>query len=243
MNHSRSLLVAVSSTFITEAGATPSGLNNIPTADTVPQSTLVGQAFSTFGSGTDDFWLSSKTGLDLGPANVEVGLTSRMIPDKAGPLTGHAKIALPIGEGLPAIAVGAANIAFSGADEDRAGQIFSYAMLSHDFGWLRLHGGVSLQDEVARPFFGIDKTFRSAATPAHAATGKGVVSKGVSAGSPEIPGRDLFTLRADGIHSGDDSWLYSAGALIPITHWLVFETWVNFPDDGQDVAGFFSKCE
>ncbi len=236
MNYSRILPVAVFSALVTAAGATPSGLNNIPTADTVPQGTVVGQAFSTFGSGTDDFWLSSKTGLDLGPLDMEFGLTSRLIPDKSGPLTAHAKLALPFGEGLPSLAVGAANITFSGSDEDRAGEVFSYAVLSHDFGWFRLHGGCALQDDDARPFFGIDKTFRTAGTPATAASGKGVVGKGASAGSPEIPGRDLFTLRADGIQQGNGSWLYSAGALVPITDWQVFETWGNFPDDGEDVS-------
>ena len=117
MLHSHFFPVAALSSLISSAGATPFGLNNIPTADTVPQGPVVGQAFSTLGSGTDDFWLSSKTGLGLGPAHFEFGLTSRLIPDEAGPLTGHAKLALPFGEGLPALAVGAANITFSGSDE------------------------------------------------------------------------------------------------------------------------------
>jgi hypothetical protein len=167
---------------------------------------------------------------------MEFGFTSRLIPDEAGPLTSHAKLALPFGQGLPSFAVGAANITFSDSDEYRAGEIFSYAVLSHDFGWLRLHGGCALQDDDARPFFGVDKTFRTAGTPATAPSGKGVVGKGASAGATEIPARELFTLRADGIQQGNDSWLYSAGALVPITGWLVFETWGSFPDGGEDAS-------
>jgi hypothetical protein len=46
------------------ASATPSGLNNIPTADTTPPGTFVFQGFSTMGGDRDtDFNLGFKTGL------------------------------------------------------------------------------------------------------------------------------------------------------------------------------------
>ena len=49
----------------TAALATPTGLNNIPTADSVPQETFVFQLFSTVGGDADaDLNLGFKTGVD-----------------------------------------------------------------------------------------------------------------------------------------------------------------------------------
>ncbi|MDQ6913741.1 MAG: hypothetical protein M3128_12800, partial [Verrucomicrobiota bacterium] len=54
--------------------ATPSGLNNIPTADTAPQGTLVLQVFSTVGGDAeDDFNVGFKTGLVFKPFRFEFG--------------------------------------------------------------------------------------------------------------------------------------------------------------------------
>ena len=44
--------------------------------------------------------------------------------------------------------------------------------------------------------------------------------------------RDLFTVRGDVIAQRDSSWLYSAGVLVPVCKYFVFETWANFPDNG-----------
>jgi hypothetical protein len=43
---------------------------------------------------------------------------------------------------------------------------------------------------------------------------------------------DLFTLRGDVIEQPDHSFLYSAGVLIPVCKFFVFETWANLPDNG-----------
>ncbi len=52
--------------------ATPTGLNNIPTADVVPQDVLVLQSWTNFGSDVDTSWAA---GFKYGPAcNWEVGL-------------------------------------------------------------------------------------------------------------------------------------------------------------------------
>jgi hypothetical protein len=75
--------------------ATPSGLNNIPTADTTPQGTAVFQSFSTFGNDRDtDLNFGFKSGLDLGPADFEFGTSAYLAPDKSGPWTVHGNCVL-----------------------------------------------------------------------------------------------------------------------------------------------------
>ena len=221
----------------TSAFATPSGLNNIPTADTAPQGTAVFQAFSTVGNDRhEDFNLGFKTGVDLRPVKFEFGLDSHILPDDAGPLTVQGKVAVPFGDNLPTLGLGIANTTFSGADRDKAGDPFSYLVLSHDFGFLRGHAGVGFQDDTALPFFGFDKTFRTQTAAAAVAetSGKGPVGKGPVAAAVETVSRDLFTLRADAIQQQDSSWVYSAGVLVPVVKHVVFETWGSFPDNGDD---------
>ncbi len=217
--------------------ATPSGLNNIPTADTTPQGTFVFQAFSTLGDDRDeDLNFGFKTGLDLGPAGFEFGTAAKLLPGEDGPWTVHGKLAVPFGEGLPSVALGVANVTFTSDDRDRGGDPFGYIVLSHDLGWFRVHAGCGLQDDEGLPFFGVDKTFRlPAPAPAAPATyGKNTVAP-VPPGGAEL-GRELFTLRADGIRQQDDSWLYSAGVLVPVFKHFVFEAWGNFPDNGDDAS-------
>ena len=212
---------------VSAALGTPSGLNNIPTADTTPQGTFVLQAFSTTGGdGDTDFNIGFKTGIDfLKVVKLEVGADSHILPGKGGPVVISGKVALPFGQGLPTFALGAANVAFSEQQRQRAGDVFGYAVLSQDFGWFRAHAGCAYQDADALPFFGLDKTFRVSKPRA--------VSDGKTArplGTPET--RDLFTLRADAIELRSHDWLYSAGVLVPVCKHFVFETWGNFPSDG-----------
>lgn len=218
---------------IAAANATPSGLNNIPTADTTPQGTFVLQGFTTVGDGRDaDFNLGFKTGIDLKAVKLELGLASHLVPGKGGPVEAHAKVAVPFGEGLPTIAAGAANISFDSADRRRAGDTFAYFVVSQDFHWLRAHAGLAVQDSQPLPFFGIDKTFRIAKSIAHS-DGKSVAKKGgKSVVKADTEYRDLFTLRADAIQQTNHSWLASFGALIPIHRNFVLEAWGNFPTDG-----------
>jgi hypothetical protein len=222
---------------IAAAHATPSGLNNIPTADTTPQGTFVLQGFTTIGSGRDaDFNLGFKTGVDLKAVKLELGLASHLVPGKGGPVEAHAKLAVPLGEGLPVIAAGAANISFDQDDRRRAGDTFAYFVVSQDFHWFRAHAGLAVQDSQPLPFIGIDKTFRIAKTVSHS-DGKAVSKKG---GQPavrtETEYRDLFTLRADAIEQRNHSWVASFGALIPVCKHFVFEAWGNFPSDATPAS-------
>ena len=222
---------------IATAHATPSGLNNIPTADTVPQGTFVLQGFTTVGGNRDaDFNLGFKTGIDLKAVKLELGLASHLVPGKGGPVEPHFKIAVPLGEGLPVIAAGMANNSFSDSDRRRAGDSFVYFVVSQDFHWFRLHAGIAEQDSQPLPFFGIDKTFRIAkCAPAPAPDAKAVKKGGHPKAAP-TEYRDLFTLRADAIQQRDHTWLASVGALVPVTKWFAFEAWGNFPSDGGQAS-------
>ena len=145
----------------TAALATPTGLNNIPTADTVPQETFVFQLFSTGGGDADaDLNLGFKTGVDFKFAKAEFGLSSHLYPDRGGPVTPHGKLVVPLGEHLPTLAIGAANVTFRDEDRTRAGDEFFYAVASEDIGWFHVHAGCGLQDGEALPFAGLDQTFR-----------------------------------------------------------------------------------
>ena len=213
---------------IAAAHATPSGLNNIPTADTTPQGTFVLQTFTTVGDGVNaDLNLGFKTGIDLKAVKLELGLASHLVPGKGGPVEVHGKIAVPLGEGLPVIAAGAANISFNSVDRRRAGDTFAYFVLSQDFHWFRAHAGLAVQDSQPLPFFGIDKTFKSRT---------GVCSRDGKAFKMREVERDLFTLRADAIQMRNHDWLLSAGALIPVCKHFVFEAWGNFPTDGTQAS-------
>ena len=221
---------------IASAYATPTGLNNIPTADTTPQGTFVLQGFTTIGESRDaDFNLGFKTGIDLKAVKLELGLSSHLVPGKGGPVTPHAKIAVPLGEGLPVIAAGAANITFSDEDRRRAGDTFAYFVVSQDFKCFRLHAGLAVQDSQPLPFFGIDKTFRVAKSVAHS-DGKSMKKGGKQAVKTETEYRDIITLRADAIQQPNHVWLASFGALIPLHKNFVFEAWGNFPTDGSEAS-------
>ena len=222
---------------IATAHATPSGLNNIPTADTTPQGTFVLQTFTTVGDGINqDLNLGFKTGIDLKKVKLELGLASHLLPGKGGPMEVHGKIAVPLGEGLPVIAAGAANISFNSVDRRRAGDTFTYFVVSQDFQCFRLHAGLAVQDSQPLPFFGIDKTFRVAKSVA-APDGKSVKEKvGKQVVTTGTEYRDLFTLRADAIQQPNHVWLASFGALIPVCKHFVFEAWGNFPTDGAQAS-------
>jgi hypothetical protein len=217
--------------------ATPSGLNNIPTADTTPQGTFVLQTFTTLGGNNDaDFNLGFKTGIDLKAVKLELGLASHILPSKGGPVELHGKVAVPLGEGLPTIAAGAANISVNAADRRRAGDTFAYFVVSQDFHWFRMHAGLAVQDSEPLPFVGIDKTFRIAKSAPVPAAKSGKKAGGHHAKAAPVEYRDLFTLRADAIQQRNHTWLASVGALVPVCKNFVFEAWGNFPTDGSQAS-------
>jgi len=190
--------------------ASPSGLNNIPTADTAPDLTPVLQAYTTVGKERNpDHSAGMKIG--FGPwdkaafnSRFEAGVDGHYAPDAAGPVVFQIKYALQPWEKGPSLGLGSANLALSENDRNRTGQPFSYAVLTQDLKHFRLHAGYALQHQGNAGFVGIDKTFK-------------------------VFERDLM-LRSDAIQiQNERQWLASVGALYAINDWLVLETWTSVP--------------
>lgn len=215
------MLGAVLAAGVPGVRATPTGLNNIPTADTVPHRTVALQAFSSFGGanqfaangpGRHSFWLGMKTGWEFKPFSFEWGLDSPVAPGDAGALQYQAKANVSPWEG-GRLAVGVANVALT--DQDRWSEPFTYAMVAHDFGVVRVHGGYGLQQNGNSMLFGVDRTWK-------------------------VAGRDL-NLNADLVQVRDgDAWLPSVGAKYVLSKHVVLESWVNFPDRGA--VSFIAKA-
>ena len=185
---------------------TPSGLNNIPTADTVPHRTVAVQAFDTFSSHSDDFWMGFKTGWDLtDKLHLEWGLDSHLSPDPAGPLYFQTKVGFsPWEDGK--IALGVAGVGLT--NKDRAGDPFTYAVLTQDLHFARLSVGYGLQTNTNTVLLGLDRTFK-------------------------VFDRNL-NLNADLVQTGDQSgWLTALGVKYDLTKHIVIESWVNLPDQGD----------
>ncbi len=193
--------------------ATPSGLNNIPTADTAGQGEYVFQAFSNFGEGRrPDTNLGFKTGLELFGEKFEVGLDGRTSPDKGGPAVAQVKYARGIWQG-GTLGVGVANIAFRSQDRNRAGNPFKYGIVTQKFGdKLRAHAGYGFQTDNDSVLLGADYLIK-------------------------IGGREVL-LRSDVIEIQDqDQFLGSFGFLFVINKNLVLESWASQPfEDGRTVG-------
>lgn len=190
---------------------TPTGLNNIPTADTVPHRTVAVQYFSSFGGanqfatsglGKTSEWAGFKTGWDFKPLHVEWGLDSALGTGYSGPLVFQTKARIqPWEDGM--LALGVAGVALT--DTRRAGDPFTYAMLWHDFHLLRVHAGYGLQTHGDSCLFGVDRTWK-------------------------VFERSL-NLNADLVQSRNQHGVIAAvGAKYDLSRHIVLETWANFPD-------------
>lgn len=220
MNRTRSLHALAALALAAPAFGTPTGLNNIPTADTVPHRTVAVQYFSSFGGanqfataepGKTSQWLGFKTGWDLAPVHLEWGMDSILGTGLSGPLLFQSKARIsPWEDGM--VAVGIANVALT--DHDRSGDPFTYAMLAHDFHFLRLHAGYGYQTNGSSFLFGADRTWK-------------------------VFGRN-FNLNADLVQSRDQRGLITAvGAKYDLSKHIVLETWANFPD--RDAVSLIAK--
>ena len=147
--------VALFSLFISVASwATPTGLNNIPTADVVPKNVLVLQFISNFANNSTPAYT---TGFKYGPAkNIEIGLDGNIFSQKGKTetLVAQGKLRFELSDSL-AIAGGIANL----GDRARSGREFPFGVLSQNLGFLRLHFGGTTQKDNEGFFGGIDKTF------------------------------------------------------------------------------------
>lgn len=199
------------------AMATPSGLDNIPTADTPPDKVVVLQAWDTFGDkAVHDFNLGMKFGVrpwgsDGWAPRFEGGLDSSIFPGASGPIAFQGKVAVHPWEQLPTFCIGSANLELSSADRDKAGEPFNYLVLTEDLNVFRLHAGYAVQTKNNAGFFGIDKSIK-------------------------IMNHDV-DLCADAIQTNDQHyWLASVGTKVELTHNLMFEGWTSIPVDHGTVS-------
>ncbi len=135
--------------------ATPTGLNNIPTADVVPEKVLVVQVITEVGKNNKpDYFTGFKYGIIK---NLEVGLDGRIFPEPAleETLRGQIKYRFALDE-KTAVAVGVANL----GDRARLGWEDYYLAFSHDFNVVRFHIGGTLQRDNEGGFVGLDKTVK-----------------------------------------------------------------------------------
>lgn len=195
---------------VSTAFATPSGLNNIPTADTPAQGEVVLQTWSNFGNDHDmDLNMGFKTGFDVWGQKLELGADSHILPEQGGPIVLQFKYVQNLWEGGK-LAVGIANLALGSENMDRAGDPFSYALLTQTIsGTLRAHAGFGFQTDNNSVMLGLDKTVK-------------------------VLERDL-QLRTDLVQIQDqDQWMGSLGFLYVIHPKVVLEAWASQPFDHGD---------
>lgn len=197
----------ISLVMVGRVAASPSGLNNIPTADTAPAKTLVFQTWGVFARESSPTWTA---GFMYGLINgVEVGADQKVGSGGEGPLTLQAKVLMPgLSDETPVRPlVGVANIS---DDTDDAGEMDPYVVLTFDTRFSRFHVGYSFQEHNWAAFGGIDRTFT-------------------------VMDRDLV-LRGDVRQVVDgDEVLGSVGLLYVLPFNLVFEGWGSFAStDGAE---------
>lgn len=201
-----------------------SGLNNIPTADTAPNLTLVFQGYSLFGDQRlPDHFAAFKFGLDPWESRkwrnrFEWGLDSRVAPGDAGPSVIQAKWATQPGPKWPAISIGVANMGSTREERVRAGAPFSFIVLSQDLKVFRLHGGYALQaGHNNTPILGLDKTFR-------------------------VFHRE-FILHTDALETDHrQNWAASFGGLYSVGTNFAVESWITQPIHGHPPS-FIAKVD
>ncbi|MDP7421225.1 MAG: hypothetical protein QGH40_05070 [bacterium] len=135
------------------AGATPSGLNNIPTADVTGLETLVFQTWVNLpDTAADEYYSGFKYGLTAG---IEIGIDGKLSPGQEGPFTFQFKSLLADDSEGFRILAGVEGI----SESDRAGEEVPYLVLSKEFKGIRAHLGYTFLDNQGGAFFGLDKTF------------------------------------------------------------------------------------
>ena len=135
--------------------ASPSGLNNIPTADICPTQTLVLQDWGDFGHGMKgDNWVGFKYGLFKG---AEIGADWKSSGTPYLEPQFQAKYTVTPGGLWPQLGGGIANVSFNAS---KNGDAMPYLLLTEDVaGWFRLHAGYSFQKDNFGVFAGVDTTF------------------------------------------------------------------------------------
>lgn len=199
----KALLLTVFFIFIfsTYIWATPTGLNNIPTADVVGTKTLVWQFYSDIGEDNKpDYFTGFKYGLI---DNLEIGLDGRIFPESSQEetITFQIKYRIELNDEI-SFALGASNL----GDRAATGWEDHYLVLTYDFGFLRFHAGGSIKRDNEGAFTGVDKTFQ-------------FLDRDFTLRSDLIQTNDSHDITA------------SAGFIYDLGYNFLIESWLSFPTE------------
>jgi len=187
--------------------ASPSGLNNIPTADIVPEKVLVLQAYTDVGDNNKpDHFVGFKYGL---LKNVEVGVDGRIFPEAGLEETVSLQMKYRFDlDDKTGVVVGVANL----GDRAKLGWEDYYLVFSHDFGFMRAHLGGTLKKDNEGGFAGLDKTVK-------------FFERDLTLRTDVIETNDSHDITT------------SAGFLYDLGHNVIFESWASMPtQSGKDVT-------
>ena len=202
--------------------ASPSGLNNTPTADTCSPETLVLQTWT--GLGYDrkpDEWVGTKYGLFNGPTigAAEIGVDWKTNGDPERQPVFQGKYTIGAGATGPQLGVGIANISQS---KELNGNPMPYGVLSYDImGYLRAHAGYGFQKYNEGAFGGLDRTFAL-----------GGMNLMLCGDIIQINDRH-DALLAPGIKISPSDAFKPDGVFGSIIKNMAFETWVTLPSTGS----------
>jgi hypothetical protein len=191
--------------------ATPTGLNNIPTADTPGDKEFVLQGFANLREGAHNgYWIGFKGGLRPWNQRLEFGVDARLGERDPKAAVLQFKYAVAFAEllkselNLPVAAVGVASLALTAAEADGVGQPSPYLVVTQDFDLFRGTVGYQFQANNNAAFFGFDTTF-------------------------DLFDRDL-QLRTDFIQINEqDQWLGSVGFIYFLHEHYAIESWASVP--------------
>lgn len=207
-NYVIGLIMLIISSITTNSWASPSGLNNIPTADTVSAKTLVWQFYTDVAKASKpDYSTGFKYGLI---ENLEIGLDGRIFaePAREETLKGQVKYRIEATDKL-SLALGIANF----GDRARNGWEDYYLACTYDTAFLRLHAGGTLQRDNEGGFAGLDKTIN-------------FLNRDFTLRSDIIQTNDSHDLTA------------SVGFMYDLGYNFILENWVSFPTESgrEDVV-------
>ena len=187
--------------------ASRSGLNNIPTADTSAAGTGVVQAYSAFGEDRKPaFYSGARVGFTALEQPCEAGFDTRWAPGTTVPVYFNAKWRTHGPGSWPTLALGGASAAVRAEDRHRLGEPQTYAVVTHDIHFARVHGGYAVQAHNNAAFLGLDRSW--------------------------LVLQRKFTLRVDATQTQNRAqWLLSGGFTYKVTEHLNVELWQTKPNE------------
>ena len=205
--------------------ASPSGLNNIPTADSCPVQTVELQTWEGFGGdAVSENWIGLKYGLIK---NGEIGVDWKTSGNPGLQPQFQGKYTLDVGNAWPQFCVGIANVS---TDKNSNGEPMPYGVMTYDLmGWLRAHAGYGFQAHNDGLFGGLDRTFDVAGL--HLMLCGDVIQTNDRRDALLAPGIKI---------SPADCKL--EGILGTLIRRAVIETWVNLPTNG-DAESYVVKLD